>query len=161
MTTTAEINSGILFTKSSSLRLTLTVFVAVLVYLLLRVPSPEFFLESDDHGYQMALGMAVVTGRLPGFDFVSQYGPFVAFSSALAYLLSGNLIGEIVLCAAGYAAAVALVYRYLARHTNVTIGLIGALAVLILFSSRRARRFRLRSLPRWIGRSRRRLSRRT
>lgn len=134
MTTSADTTGGILFSSSSSERLTLTVFIAVLVYLLLRVPTPGFFLESDDQGYQMALGMAVATGRYPGFDFISQYGPFVAFSSWLAYAVSGNLIGEIALCAAGYAAAIALAYRYVARHANIVIGLTCALVLLILFS---------------------------
>lgn len=134
MASTVDLNTGILFSKSSSLRLALTVFVAVFVYLMLRVPSGGFFLESDDQGYQMALGIAVATGRYPGFDFVSQYGPFVAFSSWLAYAISGNLIGEIVLCAGGYATTIALIYRYLARHTNMIAGLIGAIAVMILFS---------------------------
>lgn len=134
MTTTVDLNTGILLSKSSSLRVTLAVMLAAFVYLLLRVPSGAFFIESDDQGYQMALGMAVATGRYPGFDFVSQYGPFVAFTSWMAYALSGNLIGEIVLCAGGYAAAIALIYRYLARHTNMIAGFIGAIAVLILFS---------------------------
>ena len=134
MTPTASLNTGILFSKSSSLRVTLGVFLVAFVYLLLRVPSGGFFLESDDQGYQMALGMAVATGRYPGFDFVSQYGPFVAFTSWFAYAVSGNLIGEIILCAGGYAVTIALIYRYLARHTNMIAGLIGAVAVLVLFS---------------------------
>lgn len=134
MTTTADINTGILFSKSSSLRPALIVFFGMLAYLLLRVPSPEFFLQSNDQGYQMALGMAVATGRYPGFDFISQYGPFVAFASWLAFVLSGNVIGEIVLCAAGYAATAALVYRYLSRHANVVVGVAGAIVLLLLFS---------------------------
>jgi hypothetical protein len=134
MATTADLNTGILFSKSSSLQPAVLVFFGTLAYLLLRVPNPEFFLESNDQGYQMALGMAVATGSYPGFDFISQYGPFVAFASWLAFVLSGNVIGEIVLCAAGYAAVVALVYRYLSRHANVVIGFGGALALLILFS---------------------------
>jgi hypothetical protein len=134
MTTTVDLNTGILFSKSSNLRVTVGVFLVALIYLLLRVPSGQFFLESDDQGYQMALGMAVATGRYPGFDFVSQYGPFVAFTSWLAYAVSGNLIGEIVLCAGGYAVTIALIYRYLARHANMIAGVIGAIAVLILFS---------------------------
>jgi hypothetical protein len=134
MATTADINTGILFSKSSSLRPVLVIFFGTLAYLLLRVPNPEFFLDSNDQGYQMALGMAVATGRYPGFDFISQYGPFVAFTSWLAFALSGNVVGEIVLCAAGYAATVALVYRYLSHHANVAIGAAGAIALLILFS---------------------------
>lgn len=134
MTTDTGISTGILFSKSSNERLTLAVFVVMLVYLLLRVPSPQFFLESDDQGYQMALGMAVATGRFPGFDFVSQYGPFVAFSSWLAYAMSGNVVGEIVVCAAGYAAAIALVYRYVARHVGIIAGVACSIALLVLFS---------------------------
>jgi hypothetical protein len=133
MTTAGGLDTAISFAKSSSLRQTLAVLLAAFVYLLLRVPSPGFFLESNDQGYQMALGMAVANGRYPGFDFVTQYGPFVAFTSWIAYAVSDNLIGEIVLCAGGYAISVALVYRYLSRHANRVVGLIGAVALLILF----------------------------
>ena len=133
MTTAGGLDTGNSFSTSPSLRLTLGVLLAAFFYLLLRVPSPGFFLESNDQGYQMALGMAVANGRYPGFDFVTQYGPFVAFTSWLAYAVSDNLIGEIVLCAGGYATSVALVYRYLSRHADRVVGLIGAVALLILF----------------------------
>jgi hypothetical protein len=128
------ITPGLLFSRSSNLTAALVVFAVAFVYLLLRVPDPFFFLESDDQGYQMAMGMAVAKGSLPGFDFISQYGPMVAFMSAAAWLVSGNVVGEIVLCAAGYAVAIALAYRYLARHGNVTVAAIGAVILLALFS---------------------------
>jgi hypothetical protein len=128
------ITPGLLFSRSSNLTATLVVFAVAFVYLLLRVPDPFFFLESDDQGYQMAMGMAVAKGSLPGFDFISQYGPMVAFMSAAAWLVSGNVVGEIVLCASGYAVAIASAYRYLARHGNVTVAAIGAVILLALFS---------------------------
>lgn len=128
-----RINPGLLFCKSSRAAPAVALFVLSLLYLLLRVPSPEFFLTSDDQGYQMALGMAIATGRYPGLDFITQYGPLVAVASWLGWALTGSLAGEILVCAAGYAAAVALTYRYLARHANVLIGVAGALTVLALF----------------------------
>lgn len=133
MTDTTGSNTGLLFSKSSTVWPAVVLCALSLLYLLLRVPNPELFLASDDQGYQMALGMAVATGRHPGFDFITQYGPFVAYSSWLAWAVSGSVIGEILLCAFGYSAAIALTYAYLARHANVLIGLAGALLALALF----------------------------
>ncbi|MGE5540043.1 MAG: hypothetical protein ACM30I_15605 [Gemmatimonas sp.] len=129
-----SITPGLLFSRSSAAWAPVAVFAVAFAYLLLCVPDPHFFLESDDQGYQMAMGMAVAKGSLPGFDFISQYGPLVAFFSWAAWLLSGNAVGEIVLCAAGYSAAIALAYRYLARYGNVTAATIGAVILLVLFS---------------------------
>jgi hypothetical protein len=134
VTATNGVTAGLLYSRSSALRPTLVVFGIALLYLLLRVPNPEFFLDSDDQGYQMALGMAVANGSIPGFDFVSQYGPFVAFASWLGWFISGNVIGEIVLCAAGYAAAIALVYAYTSRHGNVMAAVLATVILLVLFS---------------------------
>jgi hypothetical protein len=133
MRDTDRISPGLLFCKSSQVAPAVVLFVVALLYLLLRVPGPEFFLSSDDQGYQMALGMAIATGRYPGLDFITQYGPLVAVASWLGWAATGSLAGEIFLCAAGYAATIALTYRYLARHANVLIGVAGALTVLALF----------------------------
>src|SRR5271165_2340233 len=59
------------------------VFVATTAYLLWRFPPPTFFLSSLDHGYQLAMGTAVVDGRLPGIDYFTLYGPFVGLTSGL------------------------------------------------------------------------------
>jgi hypothetical protein len=134
MTAANGATTGLLFSRSTALRPAFIVFAIALIYLLLSVPNPEFFLESDDQGYQMALGMAVANGSLPGFDFVSQYGPFVAFASWLAWFVSGNIIGEIVLCAVGYAAVIALAYAFLSRRGNITVAVLGAMILLLLFS---------------------------
>jgi hypothetical protein len=84
------------------------VFAAVSMYLALRVPTAEFLLSSNDQGYQMALGMAVAHSQFPGLDFITQYGPAVAFMSCFAFTLSGSAVGEMVVSILGYASAISL-----------------------------------------------------
>ncbi|MDE2517133.1 MAG: hypothetical protein KGL12_13985 [Rhodospirillales bacterium] len=114
-------------------KFTLAVFVLAALWLLASVPAPGFILESDDQGYQMALGAAVAAGHLPGFQAITQYGPFVAFASWIALVLSGNAGGEMVLDALGYAAAIALAARLIARDGGRGLAMLGALALLALF----------------------------
>ena len=52
--------------------LTVTVFLLAATYLLLRAPDAAFLLHSNDQGYQMALGMALAKGRLPGLDVLAR-----------------------------------------------------------------------------------------
>ncbi len=103
------------------------------VYLLLRVPTPEFLLASNDQGYQMALGTAVAAGRLPGFDFVTQYGPFVAFSSYVGLVSTGSAVGEMVTCALGYAASIAIAVSLIQREAGRTAAVVGMVVLLALF----------------------------
>lgn len=114
-------------------KFTLAVFVASALWLLACVPRPGFILESDDQGYQMALGAAVAAGHLPGFQAITQYGPLVAFASWMALALSGNAAGEMVLDALGYAAAIAIAARLIARDGGRVLAGLGALALLALF----------------------------
>lgn len=108
-------------------------FAVTLIWLLWRVPGALFFLESTDHGYQLALGNAIGQGHLPGFDFITQYGPAVAVASWAAWHTSGSIVGEAVLCAAGYAAAIAIAVVLLERGAGRLAALLGGAVLLLAF----------------------------
>ena len=111
---------------------TAVVFCVSAIYLLLRVPPPYLLLASNDQGYQMALGSAVAAGRLPGFDFITQYGPFVAFSSYAGLALTGNATGEMLICALGYAASIAVAISVVRRETGRIVAFVAFAALLLL-----------------------------
>lgn len=110
-----------------------SVFIIALLYLAARVPEADFLLASTDQGYQMALGMAVAKGRIPGFDFITQYGPGVAFASYLGFLLTGNAIGEVLLSALGYAVTVTIAMNIVQRSAGRIFGTLAAVAMLLWF----------------------------
>ena len=109
------------------------VFTLIAAYLLLRAPAPDLLLESNDQGYQMALGMALATGRLPCFDVLTQYGPLVAVFSWLGFAVTGSAVGEICIDALGYAAAIALAWQSLRRQGHAILAILAAIALLALF----------------------------
>jgi hypothetical protein len=108
-------------------------FAATLAYLALRVPTPEFLLSSNDQGYQMALGMAVAKARLPGLDFITQYGPGVAFASYLAFALTGNAAGEMLASILGYSLAITLGSEMVRRSAGRKPAVLAALGMLFWF----------------------------
>jgi hypothetical protein len=109
------------------------VFLSALIYLLLRIADPALLLVNIDQGYQMALGMAVAKGLLPGFDFITQYGPAVSFASFIAFAVTGNAVGELLLSAAGYAAAITIAASIVRRPAGQFASLLTALGLLIWF----------------------------
>jgi hypothetical protein len=108
-------------------------FAAVLAYLALRVPTPEFLLSSNDKGYQMALGMAVAKAHLPGLDFITQYGPGVAFVSYLAFVLTGNAAGEMLASILGYSLAITPGSEMVRRAAGWKPAVLAALGMLFWF----------------------------
>jgi hypothetical protein len=108
-------------------------FALAFAYLLLRAPLVTGMAAGIDHNYQLSMGVAILHGRLPGIDFHVIYGPFVAFTSALAYGL-GGYAGEAVLCAAGYAAAIALSASVLLKTGRRISGYLCALLLLLVLS---------------------------
>ena len=109
------------------------VFLLAASYLALRIPDADFLLISPDQGYQMALGMAIAKGGLPGFDFITQYGPAVAFASYLGFAVTGTVVGEMLLSAAGYAGTVAIGAVIVRRSAGGLFGLLAAIAMLLWF----------------------------
>lgn len=98
----------------------LMVFGVALGLLLWMAPSLANYLNNPDHGYQLSLARLVTLGGFPFIDQIFHYGPLVAWSSALVLWLSGGLIGETLLCATGYAAALTC----LANTARARLGLL-------------------------------------
>lgn len=114
----------------------LVVFSTCFAYLLYSAPTSDFFLKSIDHGYQLAMAQAVLNGKLPGIDFFTLYGPLVAYSSALARLVTGSIVGELILCSFGYALAICIGWYWVQRFGGKFAGLffvLGAIGVLPRF----------------------------
>ena len=108
-------------------------FSAAFIYLALRVPEADFLLASSDQGYQMALGMAIDKGRLPGFDFITQYGPGVAFASYLGFAISGSVIGEMLLSTIGYSAAITIAAEIVRRTAGRLPALLTMMGLMLWF----------------------------
>ena len=94
----------------------LVVFAVSVALLLMRSPTLLQYLNDPDHGYQLAVGRQVLFGKIPGIDIFIIYGPLVMLSSALGLWVSDSLLGETLLCAAGYAGAITSVHYLVARH---------------------------------------------
>lgn len=85
--------------------------IFILLFLLAKVPSPEYFLSDPDGGHQLAGAMQILSGEHPFIDFRSSYGPLTFYASAFGQFLSGNrIIGEMALIITGYLAAYLLLF---------------------------------------------------
>jgi len=105
--------------------LMLEIAIAVVVFAVLgtRVPTVDHFLVNPDHGYQLAAGAELLRGRFPGVDVMINYGPMVAVLSALTTWATGNLVAEVLWCAAAWGAAVALAAAVARRNFGTLAGL--------------------------------------
>jgi len=110
------------------------IFTLASLTLLLRSPSASSFLSNTDHGYQLALGMTFAKGTIPGFDTITQYGPLVSVFSGFAWFITGSIIGEVFICAFGYAAAIAVCFVILRYGAGVRVALIGCITLLVLLA---------------------------
>src|SRR5919109_5304669 len=118
--------------------LLVSVFGVTFAYFFYRMPPPEFFLTSQDHGVQIVAGLAMLAGRLPGVDYLTPFGPLVAASSAAGLWLGQHgvlplLAGEVVICAAGFALTIALLAGFVSRWTRPWLGVASAVALVLLF----------------------------
>jgi hypothetical protein len=111
-----------------------TVFLGSLVFILLKAPGLDYFLTSRDHGYQLSIGTQVLMGKVPGIDVIITYGPMAMYTSAIGLWASDSLIGETILCAAGYSLCLLLIYRLVAAYSSRTAGLVAAGFGLLLLS---------------------------
>ncbi|MEO7134419.1 MAG: hypothetical protein ABI024_09370, partial [Vicinamibacterales bacterium] len=79
---------------------------AILIGLLLGIPSPESHVIDPDHGQQLAGAQQIAAGEHPFIDFRSTYGPLSYYPSAVAQILSSDRIAaELALGILGYLAA--------------------------------------------------------
>ena len=124
--------------RSSRRRLLHLTAAAVVIAggLLLRIPSPEYFLMDPDGGVQLAAAQQIrLTGEQPWIDFYVPYGPLVYYLSFLGLWLSGDrLVGEIALSLAGYGVAYLSLFVVTLRRTGspaVAWSLLGLLLLLV------------------------------
>ncbi|MCD4747887.1 MAG: hypothetical protein K8R59_00825 [Thermoanaerobaculales bacterium] len=99
------------------------VVLVVLLYLLFRTPSPEYFLADTDGGVQLAAAQQILTtGEQPWVDFMVPYGPLTYYASAIAQWLSGGrLIGEILLILVGYGLSYVILFLLARRISSSDI----------------------------------------
>jgi hypothetical protein len=98
------------------------VFVCSAAALLFFAPGREFYFRSFDHGVQLSIGQQILLGKLPGRDVLIASGPGAMSVSAVGLWASHSLLGETILCAAGYALALTLIYRVTARAAPWWLG---------------------------------------
>lgn len=111
-----------------------TVSIAAFTYLLINSPGSDFFIVSQDHGYQLSLGQQLLHGKLPFRDLFFHYGPLLSFTSAFGQWLNPGLFSEILICATGYALAVTLLYLCAPCQKHPVISLVLPILALCLLS---------------------------
>ena len=86
-------------------------------WLLVKAPTPEFFLIGADGGHQLLGAMQILqAGEHPYIDFLETYGPLTFYASALGQYLSHlRPIGETALIAGGFTTGYLLLF-FLARQ---------------------------------------------
>jgi hypothetical protein len=112
--------------------LSATVFLGFFALFLLKAPGLDYFLTSRDHAYQLSVGTQVLMGKVPGIDILMAYGPMAMYTSALGLWASDSLIGETIMCAAGYALCLFLIFRMVAVYSSRTMGLAAAFVAFLL-----------------------------
>ena len=107
---------------------------AVLGWLAVAAPSPEFFLVSSDGGHQLTGGTQLLTlGEHPYLDYFETYGPLTFYASALAQWLTGlRPGGEIALNILGWALGYLLLFRLLLLIFNRVGPSLAVLALALL-----------------------------
>jgi len=109
-------------------------FGAFFLFLMLHAPGLDFYLSSPDHGHQLSLGRQVLLGKFPFIDLFFKYGPLTAVTSALGIWAWDCLIPETILCAAGYAVTLAIVFCLIRHYTSSITAAVGSLAGLALLA---------------------------
>ncbi len=105
--------------------------MGILLWLLCKAPTPEFFLIGADGGHQLTGAVQVLTvGEHPYLDFFETYGPLTFYSSALGQLITGiRPIGEVGLQLFGFLIGYLLMFWLLWR---ISESLFSALIILVL-----------------------------
>lgn len=109
------------------------VFASAFALLLWTSPLIDSYYRNPDHGYQLSLGRQIFFGKFPFVGSFLYYGPMVALTSWFGLLFSHSLIPETILCSAGYALSIALVFAFVRKHASIVLALFtAALAFLLL-----------------------------
>ncbi len=110
------------------------VFLGGLALILAKAPGLDYFLSARDHGYQLCMGTQILLGKVPGVDVVCAYGPMVMYASALGLRISQSMLGEVFICAAGYALCLFLIYRLVGTYSSRAMGILAVAFGFILLS---------------------------
>jgi hypothetical protein len=112
------------------------VFAIVWLVLLWGAPGVEFYLGSPDHGLQLMTGQQVVRhGKVLFVDLFNHYGPLTSYTSAVGLILHHSLLPETLICAAGYAAALTILFA-VARRLSGWPAALGVLVACLLLLAR-------------------------
>ena len=112
----------------------LIVWSAVLSWLAIAAPTPEFFLIGADGGHQLAGAMQLLeVGEHPYVDYFETYGPLTFYCSALAQFLTGGRPGgEIGLVILGWSLGYLLMFRLLLLITKTIWPSLAILALALI-----------------------------
>jgi hypothetical protein len=111
----------------------------ILAFVLLRVPSAEYFLQDPDAGAFLLGSLHIVkAAEFPIVDFFFSYGPMAFINSAAGQmLLGGKLIGQVIVCVSFYLPGYFLFYivslRLSGSHLFSSINLVLALLFFPVF----------------------------
>jgi len=122
--------------NKSDIFMALSVLMLLFSYYILRATSLDNILQSLDHGYQLAIGGALLGGRVPGVDLFTLYGPLIGYVSALGLAVMPGLSGEIIICALGHAAYSTFAVTLLRRVGVVWWLALVAPVLLLVFNTR-------------------------
>ena len=107
--------------------------VAIFAVLVTRLPTMWHYLVNNDHGYQLAASAELLRGRIPGVDVFINYGPLTVLLGAITLRLSGGgLLTESLVCAAMWAVAITLAFRFVRRSFGPVAGAATAVAAFFL-----------------------------
>ncbi|MEO6026642.1 MAG: hypothetical protein ABIR79_07245 [Candidatus Binatia bacterium] len=107
--------------------------LAIFAVLVTRLPTIRHYLANNDHGYQLAASAELLRGRIPGVDVFINYGPLTVLLGAITLHLSGgDLLVESLVCAAMWAFAIGLAFRFVRRNFGALAGAATALAAFLM-----------------------------
>lgn len=107
------------------------IFACVMLW---TAPGLDYYLGNSDHGYQLSMGKEMLLGKFPFVDLFFHYGPLTALTSAFGLWLSNSLIPETVICALGYATALALIYFLTRFYLSTMAGILSSCLGFFLLS---------------------------
>lgn len=101
------------------------VFLVAWAWLLAGAPDLDRHYQlGADHGYQLSLGQQILMGQRPFVDLFWHYGPLTAITSAAGLAVHRSLVPETLICAAGYAAALTIVFQIARRRAGLAPALV-------------------------------------
>lgn len=110
------------------------VFLLALGWILVGVPDLDsYYRQGSGHCYQLSLGQQLLLGKRPYVDLFWHYGPLAAYTSAAGLAIHNSLLPETLICAAGYAVALTLIFQIARRRLGwvAALSLVAVNAVMV------------------------------